>query len=439
MDFILPKWGGAMIHSDPHLTDFIDLPIPKENVDKIWHRNELASEKMVVGNGVASNGEIVACTYFGPKHVDNLVIYDYDGKRLWTSGNKLNLISASSSPMVDINNRVVACDNKKLLMVQQKNKKFEIAWESNIPYNERGILIPFSPTISKGKTIIIPTNGPIYAYDVNSGRILGLKRLGEAETDKTGYYTTVNSACVNEDKVYIATEFNVPGRIFGKLQQGRFYALKVHPDASEDEVFEILWSFPYIGTSQASPLFINNTLYFDGFTPGLFNKVYIFAVTDKGECYTVQQVAYPDKKTILPQRTMFSFSKDPRGGFWYEDHRGKKLVHFDEKNLHKIEEIPLKNLPPVLSRLYRPLSDMTICDKKKPVMLISATHMFYGQHLVALDLENNSVIWSKKIGVFNYAGGQFTILIKKSKPYNPRVVFGTYWDGIMAFGSKNRY
>ena len=32
MDFELPEWGGAMVHSDPQLTDSINLPVPK----KMW-------------------------------------------------------------------------------------------------------------------------------------------------------------------------------------------------------------------------------------------------------------------------------------------------------------------------------------------------------------------------------------------------------------------
>ncbi|GAG11328.1 unnamed protein product, partial [marine sediment metagenome] len=53
-----------MVHSDPQQTDFIDLPVPKNNVDKIWIKNELKSEKGgAKGNGIAGNGTIAACTF----------------------------------------------------------------------------------------------------------------------------------------------------------------------------------------------------------------------------------------------------------------------------------------------------------------------------------------------------------------------------------------
>ena len=80
---------------------------------------------------------------------------------------------------------------------------------------------------------------------------------------------------------------------------------------------------------------------------------------------------------------------------------------------------------------------MTICDKKNPVMLVSATSILFGQYLIAIDLNaDNKVLWKVKIGVFNYAGGQFTIL-KNNDPSKNRIVFGTYWDGVMAIGTKD--
>ena len=111
VDFILPEWGGGMAHCDPTLSDYINLPVPKNDIDIIWHRSNLSGERAgSKGNGVAGNGEIVACTYSGFK--DNLVIYDYDGNRLWSSGDLLNVYAFFSAPMVDIHGQVIACDNQ---------------------------------------------------------------------------------------------------------------------------------------------------------------------------------------------------------------------------------------------------------------------------------------------------------------------------------------
>ena len=76
MSFKLPKFGGAMVHSDPQLTNNIKLSIPKDNVEIVWHKNELNGEKAgAKGNGMAGNGEMAACKFKGRE--DNLVIYEY--------------------------------------------------------------------------------------------------------------------------------------------------------------------------------------------------------------------------------------------------------------------------------------------------------------------------------------------------------------------------
>ena len=454
MDFILPKWGGAMVHSDPQMTDNIDLPVPKNNVDIVWYKNELKGEKAgTMGNGIAGNGKIAVNTFNGLK--DNLVIYDYHGNHLWTSGNKLNAIATSSTPMVDINNRVIACDNKKILMVgPNDNDGYGVLWSKNISYEgpglwNTGVVLPFSPTIVNGKTIILPTkSGPVYAYDVNKGNLLAETYLGSGEiTAGKGYFSTINSACVNGNRVYITTEYTIPTNHLRKISLGRLYAIDVNPDA-DNEKLTVAWYYPFIGRSQASPLLIDDTIYFDVYKPGLglLEKPCVYAVTDKGDNYEEKwRVRYP-KLLSFPKvprgRTWFSFSKDPRGGLWYEDLRGKRLVRFKEDDGSIIEEILIKNL--VQERglgIYWPLSCMTICDEINPIMIISAISLLYNKYVVAVDLNaNNSVLWKVKITSdlgFNYAGGQFTILKKNKDPSNNRILFGTYWDGVMAIGAAD--
>jgi len=420
MNFILPKWGGAMVHSDPQMTDNINLTIPKNNVDKVWNNNELSGEKAgAKGNGVAGNGKIAACTFNGIR--DNLVIYDYEGKRLWTSGNKLNALAFTSTPMVSINNEVIACDNEKILMVAPKDDneyEYEIKWSTDITCNKTSLVIPFSPTIVKEKIIILPTSGPVYVFDTR-GKILAIKKLGEDETGSKEYFSTINSACVNDDRVYITTESST-----NKLN-GRLYALDVNTKVKQgNELLTEAWYYPFIGRSAASPLFIDGTIYFDSYIPGIGiphkPKPNVYAVTDMKDCYKVLNVQYP-------HRTMFSFSRDPRGGFWYEDTRGKKLVHFKKEDgtIRIIEEILVKKIVPGGVDVYKPLSCMTICDEKDPVMLISAITYFFKKYVIAVKLNeinsnnnnsntNKSVLWAVKTANFgiNYAGGQFIILKK---------------------------
>ena len=115
LKFELPEWGGAMVHSDPHQSDYINLPVPTTNVKMVWHKNQRYGERFGMwGNGIAGNGEIAACTFGDPLGRDNLIIYDYEGIRKWESDGLLNGLAMVSTPMVDIYNRIIACDNKKI-------------------------------------------------------------------------------------------------------------------------------------------------------------------------------------------------------------------------------------------------------------------------------------------------------------------------------------
>lgn len=433
MDFVLPSWGGAMVHSDPQMTDSINLVAPKKNVDKVWHRNELKGEKLgTKGNGIAGNGTIAAATFNGIK--DNLVIYDYNGKYLWRSGFLLNLYATISSPMVDMNHRVIACDNKRIIMVAPSIDGFKVVWKSRIPRLFRPIrFTPLSPTIVNGRTLIVPTNyGPIYAFDVNTGALLAKKYLGLGNNGFRTYFSTVNSACVHGNRVYILTE--------SKEKTGpprsRLYAVDVNPDAPKSKRLTEIWMYEFTGKSQASPLFIDNTLYFDGYIPLKYKNrdCRIYAVRDKGiTCEEKWKIKYP-------HMTMFSFTKDPRCGFWYEDFRGRKLVRFSEEDGSIKEEIIIEDYVKEGIEKHKPLSCMTICDYNDPVMIISAFTFTHTHYVLAISLkDNNKLIWKVPITSqygLNYAGGQFTILKKNENPSDNRLLFATYWDGVMAIGEN---
>jgi len=437
-----------MVHSDPQQTDFIDLPVPKNNVDKIWYKNDLIGEKAgAKGNGIAGNGAIAACTFNGKR--DNLIIYDYEGKHLWSSGEMLNPLSFFSTPMVGWDEKkrdcVIACDNKTILMVKKYEDGFWIKWTTHIPQPEKSVLLPFSPTIVKEKIIILPTkNGPVYAFDADTGVLLSMKKLGSNNAGE--YYSTINSASVNNNdkRIYITTEFSKPIN----PPRGRLYALDINPKSTdENEILSEAWYYPFNGRSQASPLFVDDILYFDGYHPGfgIINKPHIYALTDKGDRYKVSEKTYPNK-------TLFSFSKDPRGGVWYEDLRGKKLVHFkkiDDKIIIAEEIHVNKLVKDKLLDIYKPMSCMTIFDRKNPVMLISVITYFFKKYIFAIELNkinpninnnyDDSILWKIKTTDFgiNYAGGQFTILKKNNTPADNRILFGMYWDGVMAIGKTD--
>ena len=545
-DFILPEWGGAMVHSTPQLTDYINLPISKDDVSIKWWKNELAGEQAgAKGNGITSNGNIAACTFGSVEELimeyylghdpypgeDNLVIYDYNGNYIWQSDNLLNNWAFVSAPMVDIHNRVIACDNKSILMVDPldyDNDGVIVEWISDLPYGG----IPLSPVIVENKTIVLATKGgPIYAYDVADGSLLATKYLeidenetsnpfyeidgignetllsaemtdlydcdeqfetdvidqvidlildtpyGEipsrqividnetidpyykiSDSDTNGSFTTINSPCVRGNRIYISTEYETDEKPLQRLHDildpfgviptisyhsSRLYAIDVNSDS--DDVFSVVWYYKFGGmgqAGQASPTIIGDNIYFDswynwyGADPRLLRDPHIYAITDNGDDFTL--------KWSIPYdyATWFTFSMDPRGGFWYIDSTlfgNRSLVHFSEDDGSKIEEIVIDDL--IGGNNYFPVSVMTICgNETNPIMLVGAEKFGIISYVLAIDLEDsNSLLWKVKIDSIsdslppvNLADGQYTILIEDNKPL---ILFGSYWDGVMAIGS----
>ena len=144
-DFILPSWGGGMVHCDPQLTDNIRLPAPvpnaTNNVGEVWYRFKFGGEQHgTYGNSIAGNSKIAACVFgnigdgiLSPFTSDNLIIYDYYGNRLWSSGCwffpnitenpwSLNPSASGSVPMVDVHDRVIACDFQKIIFVNASDR-----------------------------------------------------------------------------------------------------------------------------------------------------------------------------------------------------------------------------------------------------------------------------------------------------------------------------
>jgi hypothetical protein len=239
---------------------------------------------------------------------------------------------------------------------------------------------------------------------------------------------------------------------------GRLYAVEVKPDAeNENDRLNVTWNYTYFGASQASPTLINDTIYFDGFnktSESEYRDPHIYAVYTNGTERWNKSV---------DNYTAFSFSMDPRGGFWYEysgerNYNSGKLVRFSEENGSILEEINGSKLAELVNdsdnetknELLYPCSAMTICGTSTdPIMIVSVNHdiVIPGKWVVAINLSNNkSLLWKapikslisninserKSLAHINFAGGQYTIL-NESNEY--RVLFGTTFGGVMAIGS----
>lgn len=190
--FFLPSCGGGMIHCDLQMSENIRLPIPTEDADVVWYSHKLGGELFGTwGNGIAGNGRIAACSFSNYFGKDNLILYDYHGNHIWSSGFMLNFLATASTPMIDTYDRVVACDNQKIIMVDASDHNdVHVEWNTTIRYHdERGLYpIPYSPTIVENNTIILPMQGgPLLAFNISTGEKIAELKLGQNETNISYY------------------------------------------------------------------------------------------------------------------------------------------------------------------------------------------------------------------------------------------------------------
>lgn len=386
-----------------------------------WIRKDLNSEKSQNwGNGIAGNGEIVACPFLYPGGENNLIVYDYNGNRVWKSEDLLHWSTTSSTPMVSIDNKVIICDSYKIIMVDPYyNEDGECLWSTEIP-GSPGVI--FSPAITENGVIILPIrNGNIYVFNSDNGDFLSGYSLEDGYTVmSTDVFSTSNSACVNGNRVYILGEKS--------NEKSRLFAIDIEKSGN---IFTPIWYYPYTGKSQASPTFINNVIYFDIYqsiwTPTI--DVGACAVNDLGDtCSEKWNVS-------LSHMTWFTMTADPRGdSIWFEDTYHRNLTRLSLNNGDIMENISIEKL---MGSGYRPISVMQICDETNPKMIVSANYPLIACYVICIDLvHQNSLIWMNRvISQWNcdYAGGQYTILLDNARN-NPRIIFGAYWGGVYAFG-----
>ena len=442
--------GCPMAHCDPQMSDNSKLPPPKgKPVDIVWTRNQLSGESVGSswGVGCSSNGEIAACSYRGES--DNLVVYDFDGNRIYASGRLLNKEAWKSAPLIDRTGKVVACDDTRIIMVDTKPRP-AIVWQTALPKKAP----PISPVITRSGVIVLATlGGPVSAYDSVTGKLLGSMTI-KAHLIDPRIFETVNTPASRGDRIYISTQLEG----VRKYTRGMLVAVDVDPTPGAKEVLKVAWSYEFDAPSGASPTVINDTIYFDGFKkiPGRGEVPYIFAITDRGDYWI------PKWEQEISDQLQASCARDPRGGIWDFPSGTKWLEHRDEINGHLIEKIDVDQLVDDKGR-HIPFSAMTIAgDQYQPVMVVAAAVAGspQGKHyIIAIDLKriispaidsnnsistaidlNNSIsplLWRVAISdeINGFTAGQFPIMVKDGRS---RVVFSSYSVGARAIGEINQ-
>ncbi len=412
-----------MAHCDNSMSDKVGLDAPLAPVELAWHREELASEQAGTefGLGCSGNGSIVACSYISG--TDALVVYDYDGNRLWTSGDLFDDTARNSVPMVSSTGDVIMADDQSIIRFSPTGA---IVWQSDLPLGGR----PISPVMTDDGTVFLATAaGPVYAFDSVDGTLLGSMYVRETAGDP-GYFETINTPAVKGNRVYVSMHHQVGG-IADSDRLAWLVAIDI--DRSQPQPMSVAWHFEFGGFSSASPTRVGNVLYFDGDRPAPVGgpmDPYIFAVVDTAGG-PVELWRKPN-----PTRMLASANIDPRplAGLWHFIQYSPLLIR---RSLFTGKVIKLLNVNTLLGESGFVVSSATSMagSSANPTMLVTASKWSGGPcYMMAVDLLTDSLLWKLKVADFpgDFSASQFPILTGSA---GPRIILTTFHGGARAVGT----
>ena len=364
------------------------------------------------GLGCASNGSVVACSYWGTTG-DNVVAYSNYGTRLWGSGHSLDRDAWASVPMVASDGGVIAASRTKIARFSNAGA---LLW---VTPNPNGT--PTSPVLTASGALVVATiNGPISAFDSTTGRLLG-SLLVRQSPSSTNFFQTTNTPCVNGNRVYVAMQQEQD-----PLHTGWLVAIDVDP-TNPTSPLTIAWEFTFTGPTGASPVLIGNVIYFDGhvITPGQPSQAYLYAVRDDGTSGTLLW------STRLPTAVATSPVVDPRGGMWIYTSGLPWLYHLDPRTGVTVEIINVSKLVGDVNSNI-PSSALSITGLPSAPVLVLGTGDLkrLSSYVVAINLVTHTLAWEFNLRpslIPDYAAGQFpTIVTPLGKP---AVAFSTRNEG----------
>jgi hypothetical protein len=405
-----------MAHCDARMSDGAGAPAPGPGAAVAWRADVAKGSRS--GLGCASNGIVAACT-FNDESGDNVVAYDYHGRRLWSSGTLLNHTAWGSAPMVAVDGSVIAVDDSRIVRFDPNGA---VAWDTPTPGGR-----PTSPVPTENGLLVSATLlGPLSAYDPVTGALVGqhtLRRNGGSGPS----FSTTNTPCVRGSRVYVVAEKDG----LNLAHEGRLVALDVDRSG-----FRVAWHVDFGAPSGTSPLVIGDVVYFAGLRPapgfGTPDEPTVFAVRDRGdqgEIVWTHTVA-----SGLP--VLASLAQDPRGGMWFFAAGGEHVIRLGEADGAEIERIDVDVLV-ARPGPHAPGSAITIAGTAAvPVMLLAAKTYFGSSFVLAVDLETRSLVWKALVSARSRVNrgstsGQFPIV---QGPAGPRVVFSSWDLGVFAVG-----
>jgi len=417
-DFQQPATSCWMAHCNPQMSNQEALSvIPSGNFSvSAWDTVPAGSFR---GLGVSANGNVIAASY---ADIPGVVVYNQDGVRLWDSGSLSDGRSFTSAPIVSADGHVIAADDRHVTFYNPDGSVFE---QTRTPGG-----LPTSPIITdNGVLVLAASGGPVSAYSISTGAILGRLYLGDP--GGRNYYDTVNTPCTIGNRVYISTALrNDPSNA------GRLYAVDVTNSSSP---LTVAWYYTFGGGSGASPLCVPNVngystaIFFDGLhaAPGNIGDPTVYAVGDAGTSgetmWTVNAGGW------IP--ASMAYEDDPAYGeslwfYWSENPWLREL------NLETGTMTRSIYTGDILGSLPRgcgwvPASALSMAGDQMILSLVASPMGTGGAYVVDIDTTDGKLQWQVQVAEddsTDAAHGQFPLVLNSAQV--PCVAFTTYHSGL---------
>lgn len=423
--FTLATQGCPQAHCDARMSDNVQMELPLGWDVGTVRRSDLG-RMALWGLGCSGNGAVTACSFANPSG-PNLVVYDFDGNRLWNS-DALGSLAVSSAPLVGADSGVIAVDDSRAMRFDAAGG---VIWETETVGGT-----PMSPVITASGILVLATGGgPVSAYESATGELVGTLTIREGPSDPH-FFDTGNTPCVIGDRAYVLAERSEDGE--NPNNEGRLVALDVTAAGLAEA-----WSFLFRTPTRASPLCIDDTLYFDGYVYPESDAApapIILAVRDLGDSAELLWTY----EVLGDGAIRASFAEDPRGGLWFFSDLDSDLIRLETGTgpATELQRIDLNQLIGA-RRDYYPRSTMTVAGTAtNPYMLVSAapSGRLGPSFLLAVNLVTGALEWKTPLHWFApidalYWQGQYTITADGAKT---RVVFsrGGIPGGVLAVGNR---
>jgi hypothetical protein len=355
--FTLPAAGCPMAHCNSAMSDSTNLPAPSVGRQISIDRRSAGA---VGGLGCVSNTRLVACTGgTDPTSGSNLTVYDADGNTVWEGGGLLDATAWFSAAIISESGQVIAADQQRIVRVDPVAGT--VVWQSLKPDDGT----PISPVLvgSGSDMVLVATksdagsgNPELSIWDLDTGALLHHQPIINPVTGTR--YQTINTPAVRGNRAYIVAAG------VGAPNDARLLAFDICESAAcgTRGELQLAWQHPIDGPSSASPVLINDSVFFDG----MLNR-------STGLMYRVDDLGtQPSQiwRRRFTGRFGASAAADPRGGLWVAPWRSGSLLRVSERDGTVVQTIDVSGVL-ALSPGYDAVTAMSVSGTDSGPLVLS--------------------------------------------------------------------